>query len=105
MSLGRSAGLYAEASTTTREVTPMAKVLAGITVSVDGCITGPDDGPGKGLGEGGERLHYWVFGGPWTYDSESRGEPTGEDAAWLGGMISRVGAVVGGTSTYEAARP
>ena len=24
----------------------------------------PDDGPGKGLGEGGERLHYWVFGGP-----------------------------------------
>ena len=44
----------------------MAKVLAAITTSVDGYITGPDDGPGKGLGEGGERLHYWVFGGPWT---------------------------------------
>lgn len=36
----------------------MAKVLAGITVSVDGCITGPDDGPGKGLGDGDERLHH-----------------------------------------------
>jgi dihydrofolate reductase len=82
----------------------VTKVLAGITTSVDGYITGPDDGPGQGLGEGGERLHYWVFGGPWTYDSESRGEPTGEDAAWLEEMISRVGAVVGGRWTYEAAR-
>jgi dihydrofolate reductase len=82
----------------------MAKVIAGITVSVDGYITGPDDGPGKGLGEGGERLHYWVFGGPWTYADEARGEPTGEDAAWLEAVTSRVGAVVGGRGTYEAAR-
>jgi dihydrofolate reductase len=37
----------------------MTKVLAGITMSVDGYVAGPDDGPGKGLGEGGERLHYW----------------------------------------------
>jgi dihydrofolate reductase len=82
----------------------MTKVLAGLTTSVDGFITGPDDGPGKGLGESGERLHYWVFGGPWTYESESKGEATGEDAAWLAETISRVGAVVGGRWTYEAAR-
>ena len=82
----------------------MTKVLAAITTSVDGYIAGPDDGPGKGLGDGGERLHYWVFGGPWTYDAEPRGEPTGEDAAWLSEAISRVGAVVGGRWTYEAAR-
>jgi dihydrofolate reductase len=81
----------------------MTKVLAGITTSVDGYITGPDDGPGKGLGEGGERLHYWVFGGPWTYDAEPKGEPTGEDAAWLAEAIARVGAVVGGRGTSEAA--
>ena len=81
----------------------MTRVLAGITTSVDGYIAGPDDGPGKGLGEGGERLHYWVFGGPWTYESEPKGEPTGEDAAWLSEEISRVGAVVGGRWTYEAA--
>jgi hypothetical protein len=36
----------------------MGKVVAGITVSVDGYITGPADGPGCGLGVGGERLHY-----------------------------------------------
>ena len=82
----------------------MTKVLAGITTSIDGYIAGPDDGPGQGLGEGGERLHYWVFGGPWTYDTESRGEPTGADAAWLADTVSRIGAVVGGRWTYEAAR-
>jgi dihydrofolate reductase len=82
----------------------MAKVVAGITTSVDGYITGPDDGPGKGLGDGGERLHFWVFGGPWSYADERRGEPTGEDAAWLEEVTSRVGAVVAGRWTYEAAR-
>jgi dihydrofolate reductase len=82
----------------------MTKVLAGITTSVDGFVAGPDDGPGKGLGEGGERLHYWVFGGPWTYEGGTRGEPAGEDAAWLEEAISRVGAVVAGRWTYEAAR-
>ena len=81
----------------------MTKVLAGITTSVDGYVTGPNDGPGKGLGEGGERLHYWVFGGPWTYDESPRGEASGEDAAWLAEAMSRVGAVVGGRWTYEAA--
>ena len=82
----------------------MTKVLAGITTSIDGYIAGPDDGPGQGLGEGGERLHYWVFGGPWTYDTESKGEPTGADAAWLADTVSRIGAVVSGRWTYEAAR-
>ena len=78
-------------------------VIAGITTSVDGYIAGPDDGPGKGLGEGGERLHYWVFGEPWTYESGPKGEPTGEDAEWLNEAVKRVGAVVGGRATYEAA--
>jgi dihydrofolate reductase len=78
-------------------------VIAGITTSLDGYITGPDDGPGKGLGEGGERLHYWVFGGPWTYENEPNGEATGEDAEWLNEVSSKIGAVVGGRGTYEAA--
>jgi dihydrofolate reductase len=82
----------------------MAKVVAGITTSVDGYVTGPNDGPDKGLGDGGERLHYWVFGGPWTYADEPKSEPTGEDAAWLAEVSSRVGAVVAGRGTYEAAR-
>jgi dihydrofolate reductase len=81
----------------------MTKVVAAITTSVDGYVAGPDDGPGKGLGETGERLHYWVFGGPWTYDDKHLGEATGEDAVWLEEAIASVGAVVGGRWTYEAA--
>ena len=82
----------------------MTRVHAAITTSVDGYITGPDDGPGKGLGEGGERLHYWVFGGPWSYGEAPRGEARGEDAAWLARMMERLGAVVAGRWTYEAAQ-
>jgi dihydrofolate reductase len=81
----------------------MTKVVASITTSVDGYITGPNDGPGRGLGEGGERLHYWVFGGPWTYHDHPSGEPTGADKEYLDGMIARGGAVIGGRNTYEAA--
>jgi dihydrofolate reductase len=82
----------------------MTKVHAGITVSVDGFIAGPGDGPGRGLGDGGERLHNWVFGGPWRYEDSSRGEAEGEDAAWLKESMSGLGAVVCGRNTYEAAR-
>jgi dihydrofolate reductase len=81
----------------------MGKVLAGITISVDGFITGPRDGPGCGPGVGGERLHYWVFGGPWSYDSPGRGEPAGEDKAWLEETMAANGAVIAGRGTYEAA--
>jgi dihydrofolate reductase len=81
----------------------MTKVAAGITTSLDGYIAGPNDGPGRGLGDGGERLHYWVFGGPWSYEEEPTGEAAGADKEFLDGGIARVGAIVGGRNTYEAA--
>ena len=81
----------------------MTKITAAITMSVDGYITGPNDGPDKGLGEGGERLHYWVFGGPWSYENEPTGLPEGEDAAYLNEMTARAGAIVVGRTMYEAA--
>jgi dihydrofolate reductase len=81
----------------------MTKVAASITISVDGFITGPNDGPGRGLGDGGERLHYWVFGGPWNYDEEPRGEATGADKEFLDEAVARAGAVVIGRNMYEAA--
>ena len=81
----------------------MTKVAAGITMSLDGYIAGPNDGPGVGLGEGGERLHYWVFGGPWSYEEEPTGEATGADREFLDEGMSRGGSIVGGRYTYEAA--
>lgn len=79
----------------------MTKVIAGITTSLDGYITGPNDGPGQGLGERGEQLHNWVFGGPWS--AESQGEATGADKEYLDDSFGRAGAVIGGRGTYEAA--
>lgn len=81
----------------------MTKIAGTITTSLDGFVTGPNDGPGNGLGDGGERLHYWVFGGPWSKDAPPRGDATGEDKEFLDGAILRAGAVIGGRSTYEAA--
>jgi dihydrofolate reductase len=87
--------------TPTEEEGPMTKVVSRITTSLDGYVAGPNDGPGLGMGEGGERLHYWMFGGP--YEEEPTGEATGADKEFLDQEIARVGAVVGGRNTYEAA--
>ena len=81
----------------------MTTVAAAITISLDGYVTGPNDGPGQGLGEGGERLHYWVFGGPWSYADGPKGEPVGADKEYLDGSMARAGAAVIGRNMYEAA--
>jgi len=81
----------------------MGKVVAQITTSLDGYVAGPDDGPGRGLGTHGEQLHYWVFGGPWSYDEEPTGEATGVDKELLDESFANLGAVIGGRNTYEAA--
>src|ERR1041385_7644749 len=41
----------------------MGKVIVDITMSLDGFVTGPNDGPDNGLGDGGRILHEWVFEG------------------------------------------
>ena len=79
----------------------MSKVLTGMTVSLDGYYTGPNDGPGTGLGEGGERLHYWVFGGPWTYGDGPRGEPSEVDKEYLDEVFSTGGAWICGRTMYD----
>jgi dihydrofolate reductase len=81
----------------------VTQVVAQITTSVDGYVAGPNDGADKGLGEGGERLHYWVFGGPWSYDEEPKGEAVGADKEVLDEGFGRTGAIIGGRNTYDSA--
>lgn len=47
----------------------MGKVIIDITMSLDGYVTGPNDGPGNGLGDGGMVLHEWAYN---PTDDESR---------------------------------
>ena len=69
----------------------MGKVIASITTSVDGYVTGPDDGPEFGLGRGGERLHYWVMGGPWTYEGEHAFAMSDADKAFYEPLVANLG--------------
>ena len=41
----------------------MGKVTAGFSMSLDGYIAGPHDGPENPLGDGGDRLFAWYFSG------------------------------------------
>jgi dihydrofolate reductase len=81
----------------------MSKVLAGITMSMDGYVTGPHDRLGAGLGDGGERLHYWVFGGPWTYEGGPTGELDPVDKAYIDGVFSSGGAWLVGRTMHDVA--
>ena len=57
----------------------MSKVVLYMSMSVDGFIAGPDDGPGRGLGVGGERLHDWLGDGgvdPGSYRPAADGPGT-----------------------------
>src|SRR5689334_2481720 len=88
----------------TAEEVPMGHVLATITTSLDGYVAGPDDGPERGLGVGGERLHYWVMGGPWTYETEhDTGGMTGADKEFMDSLTSELGAGICGRGMYDAA--
>src|SRR5438034_9655821 len=48
----------------------MGKVIVDITMSLDGVVTGPNDGPGNGLGDGGRVLHELVFEGRTDADAQ-----------------------------------
>ena len=80
----------------------MAEVVVDITMSLDGYVAGPHDGlEGGGLGENGEVLHYWVFGAPWTYDSQREMRPVGVDKVALESAIASGGASVVGRRMYD----
>ena len=82
----------------------MNKVIAAITTSLDGYVVGPDDNPGQGLGVGGERLHYWVMGGPWTYDDDGRDTDGmhGPDKEFFDSLTEELGGTIVGRTMYES---
>ncbi len=81
----------------------MQKVIADISISLDGFITGPNDGPEMGLGEGGEILHYWVKGHPWAYDDiDSEWSPVEVDQKILARSMT-IGAGIIGRNMLDAA--
>ncbi|MBM9466002.1 dihydrofolate reductase family protein [Nakamurella sp. YIM 132084] len=68
----------------------MTLVIADITISLDGFVTGPDPDPEQGLGEDGDRLHAWALE---SDDAVDRGVLRRHNAA--------SGAVVMGRNTFD----
>src|SRR5688572_21769219 len=80
----------------------MAKVTVDMSMSLDGFIAGPNDGPAHPLGEGGERLHQWVYGlESWRERHGLRGGVANRDAEVQEEAYRDVGAFVMGRRMFD----
>jgi dihydrofolate reductase len=74
-----------------------------MSMSLDGFVAGPNEGPDNGLGDGGERLHEWAFTSAAADDhSGVPGRPPGVNRQVFDEMMA-TGAVVAGRGTFEPA--
>jgi dihydrofolate reductase len=75
-----------------------------MSVSLDGFIAGPNEGPDNGLGDGGHRLHEWAFST--GADTDPRSGVPGRLSGVNGQVFDEfmaTGAVVAGRGTFEPA--
>ncbi len=82
----------------------MGKVVFNMTMSLDGFVAGPNDGPGNGLGDGGEKLFDWYFSGD-TEIKISEGTPALKVSKQSAGIIrdafQSYGAGIWGRKTFD----
>lgn len=84
----------------------MGKVATGLSMSLDGFIAGPNDGPGQPLGEGGERLFEWFSAGDTEYGlpgTEMVFRISRQSAEMLREAHAGMGAFVTGRRTFDIA--
>jgi dihydrofolate reductase len=80
----------------------MAKVTADISISLDGFIAGPGDGPQLGLGAGGERLHEWAYDLATFHERHGRdGGKTDRDDEVLKEAFDSTGAFLMGRRMFD----
>ena len=80
----------------------MSWTVLYMSMSVDGFIAGPNERPDNGLGDGGERLHEWVFQGSGNHPKEGVGGSGGVNSQIVDEFMS-TGAVIAGRGTFEPA--
>jgi len=82
----------------------MGKVIANLTMSLDGFVSGPNDGIELPLGEGGERLFNWYFSGETEFKmpgSEMVFKVSEISARHVQTALSSMGALVTGRRTFD----
>lgn len=80
----------------------MPATVLYMSMSVDGFIAGPNERPDNGLGDGGERLHEWLFAGDEAHHQSVAGRLRGVNRQIYDEFMS-TGAVVAGRGTFEPA--
>ena len=82
----------------------MGQVVFELSMSLDGFIAGPNDRPGLGLGEGGERLHQWAYDlASWRERHGLAGGQTNRDAELLDEAFRNTGASIVGRRMFDNA--
>ncbi|HJU01788.1 MAG TPA: dihydrofolate reductase, partial [Actinomycetes bacterium] len=79
----------------------MSATVLYMSMSLDGFIAGPNETYENGLGDGGDRLHEWVFPGG-DIDLEAIRAAGGVNGQIVDEFMS-TGAVVAGRGTFEPA--
>jgi dihydrofolate reductase len=85
----------------------MGKVVFNMTMSLDGFVAGPNDGPENGLGDGGDRLFEWYFSGDTEIpisDGNMVLKVSPQSAEMLKQAFETYGAGVWGRRTFDIAR-
>ena len=79
----------------------MSKLKLEITTSLDGYVAGPDPRDDQPLGEGGDRLHQWVYGlRTWREQHGQTGGTEGPDAEILKESTANTGAAIMGRGMF-----
>jgi dihydrofolate reductase len=81
----------------------MGAVIVDLTVSLDGFIAGPDDGPALPLGRNGERLFTWMTAGPEANRVEARLAPPNASTVVVDEWLTDTGAIISGRRTFDIA--
>jgi dihydrofolate reductase len=74
-----------------------------MSMSLDGFIAGPNEGPDNGLGDGGNRLHEWALPGGGGVDDLDAVRRSGSVNGKVVDESMSTGAVVAGRGTFEPA--
>jgi dihydrofolate reductase len=83
----------------------MGKVVLDITMSLDGFVAGPNDGPDVPLGEGGERRHEWATRlASWREPHGLAGGETNASTEVMEESLGSAGAIVLGKRMFDNAR-
>jgi dihydrofolate reductase len=85
----------------------MGNVVFNMTVSLDGFVAGPNDGPENGMGDGGDRLFEWYFSGSTEIpisDGQMVLKVSPQSAELMKAAMANYGAGIWGRRTFDIAK-